>query len=170
MQQITLCNVHQNNLQIPRLKIPLQEVVVFCGPSGSGKSSLTIDTILAEGQRRCVEALRSSIRLDERRLPRPSVESIEGLPPTFGMRQDLGERFNKHATLSDLLGIQVLLEHLFLEQGRLHCPKTNECMTAYSPQEAATYLLENHSGNACHIVSKVEYTAECPDTFRTDSK
>ena len=88
MQQITLRNVRQNNLQIPRLNIPLQEVVIFCGPSGSGKSSLAIDTILAEGQRRCVEALRSSIRLDEKRLPRPAVESIEGLPPTWEEREE----------------------------------------------------------------------------------
>ena len=156
MQQITLCNVRQNNLQIPRLTIPLKQVVIFCGPSGSGKSSLAIDTILAEGQRRCVEALRSSIRLDDRRLPRPAVESIEGLPPTFGMRQDLGERFNKHATLADLLGIQVLLEHLFLQKGHLHCPKTNHSMTTHSPQEASTHLLQHHEGAACHIVSKVD--------------
>ena len=158
MQQITLCNVHQNNLNIPRLTIPLQEVVVFCGPSGSGKSSLAIDTILAEGQRRCVEALRSSIRLNEKRLPRPAVDSIDGLPPTFGMRQDLGGRFDKHATLADLLGVQELLEHIFLNQGQLHCPKTQTAMTSYSPSDATNRLLENHDGSACHVVSTIHVT------------
>ena len=158
MQQITLCNVHQNNLKIPKLTIPLNEVVVFCGPSGSGKSSLAIDTILAEGQRRCVEALRSSIRINEKRLPRPMVESIEGLPPTFGMRQDLGARFDKHATLADLLGIQELLEHIFLEQGQLHCPKTRTSMAAYSPTEATNQLLAHYNGLACHVVSTIQAT------------
>jgi len=163
MQQITLCNVHQNNLKIETISIPLHTVVVFCGPSGSGKSSLAIDTILAEGQRRCVEALRSSIRLDEKRLSRPKAESIEGLPPTFGMKQDLGEKYDRHATLSDLFGLQILLEHLYLQHGQLHCPETGEKMKIFSPQTAANTLLEMHEGCACYIVFEIECKA---DTYK----
>ena len=163
MQQITLCNVHQNNLNIDNISVPLNTVAVFRGPSGSGKSSLAIDTILAEGQRRCVEALRSSIRLDEKRLPRPKAERIDGLPPTFGMKQDLGEKYDKHATLGDLFGLQVLLEHLYLKHGELHCPNTGDVMEVFSPQKAAATLLNQHDGLACYIVSSIECSS---DTYK----
>ena len=74
MQQITLCNVHQNNLQIPRLKIPLQEVVVFCGPSDP--VIFTNHWYFLQKVSDVVSKRSLLIRLDERRL-RPSVESIK---------------------------------------------------------------------------------------------
>ena len=160
MQKISLFNVHQNNLQIKSLTIPLQRLVVFVGPSGSGKSSLAIDTLLAEGQRRCIEALRASLHLDDQRIPRPKVDAIEGLPPTFGMRQDIGMRFGKYTTLADLLGIQTLLEHLFLEYGTLVCPDTGEAMKAFTAIEAANYLLVDHTNSACHIVSDIPFSKD----------
>jgi excinuclease ABC subunit A len=158
MQKISLFNVHQNNLQIKALTIPLKQLVVFVGPSGSGKSSLAIDTLLAEGQRRCIEALRASLHLDDKRIPRPKVDLIEGLPPTFGMRQDIGLRFGKHTTLADLLGVQTLLEHLFLDHGTLICPDTGEAMKAFTTIEAADYLLMHHKDSACHIVSDIPFS------------
>ena len=160
MQKISLFNVHQNNLQIQSLTIPLQKLVVFVGPSGSGKSSLAIDTLLAEGQRRCIEALRASLHLDDQRIPRPKVDEIEGLPPTFGMRQDIGLRFGKYTTVADLLGIQTLLEHLFLEHGTLFCPDTREAMKAFTAIEAANSLLEDHTNSACHIVSDIPFSKD----------
>ncbi len=160
MHKIALHNVRQNNLNIPFVEIPLRELVVFVGPSGSGKSSLAIDTLLAEGQRRCIEALRASIRLDNKRIARPQADRITGLPPTFGMRQDIGIKFDRHTGLADLLGIQTLLEHLFLEWGTLHCPKTNEPLSTFTPLEATEYLLQSHDNMAAHIVSKLPVNSE----------
>ncbi len=155
MQQISLRNVKQNNLQIDRLQIPLEQLILFVGPSGSGKSSLAIDTILAEGQRRCIEALRSSIQLDDKRPSRPKVEAIEGLPPTFGMRQDIGVKFHSHTNISDVMGVQSLFEHLFLQHGVLHCPHTDQPLPTYSANDATTYLLDHHQGFACYIVANI---------------
>ncbi len=160
MHKIALYNVRQNNLNIHFIEIPLHELVVFVGPSGSGKSSLAIDTLLAEGQRRCIEALRASIRLDNKRIARPQADRITGLPPTFGMRQDIGIKFDRHTSLADLLGIQTLLEHIFLQYGKLHCPRTNEPLSIFTPIEATESLLETHSGVAAHVVSKLPVNPE----------
>ena len=157
---ITIYDAKERNLQISKLELPLHKLLLFEGPSGSGKSSLGIETILAEGQRRCFEALQSALPLASLSPPRPNVGTIEGLPPCFGMKQDISLPFPKTYSLGDLLGIQTLLEQLFLSIGQLHCPKTQEPLSYYSTKEAIVHLFEMYSNQACTLLHLIPVKAK----------
>ena len=84
---IKIVGASQNNLKNLDLNIPLNQLVVITGVSGSGKSSLAFDTIYAEGQRRYVETFSPYARQFLDRMDKPSVERIEGIPPAIAIDQ-----------------------------------------------------------------------------------
>ena len=84
---IRVIGARQNNLKDITLDIPLNQLTVITGISGSGKSSFAFDTLFAEGQRRYVESFSAYARQFLDRLDRPQVELIEGLPPAIAIRQ-----------------------------------------------------------------------------------
>lgn len=110
-----------NTLQNLDVAIPLHRLCVVTGVSGCGKSSLAIDTIAAEGQRRYLEALTLGRRRTGTGLPRPRVRRIEQLPPTVMLGQ-----FSDHSaatsTLATLAEIWPLWQSLFARAGTLECP------------------------------------------------
>ena len=159
-EHITIYQAKERNLKISEVHIPLHQLVVFEGPSGSGKSSLGIETILAEGQRRSFEALQSSLPLASLSPPRPNVGAIKHLPPCFGMKQDISIPFARTYSLGDILGIQPLLEQLFLSSAQLCCPQTDEPLSYYSTQEAAEHLLRNYPQQACTLLHKIAVTKD----------
>jgi len=77
----------EHNLKRIDAKIPKQRLVVFTGPSGSGKSSLAFDTLYAEGQRRYVESLSAYARQFLGQMEKPKVDHIRGLSPTISIEQ-----------------------------------------------------------------------------------
>src|SRR5215470_4922460 len=79
-----------HNLHSLEVNLPRGRLIVFTGPSGSGKSSLAFDTLHAEGQRRYLETLRADTRALFDQLRRPDVDVIEGLPPTLCVSQNPG--------------------------------------------------------------------------------
>ncbi|MBQ5709043.1 MAG: hypothetical protein IIV62_03680, partial [Anaerotignum sp.] len=79
--KIVIKGAREHNLQNVDLTIPRDQLVVFTGVSGSGKSSLAFDTIYAEGQRRYVESLSSYARQFLGQMEKPDVDLIEGLSP-----------------------------------------------------------------------------------------
>ena len=84
---IEVRGAREHNLDVPHLTIPKRALVVFTGPSGSGKSSLAFDTLYAEGQRRYLETLSAYARQFLGQLERPHVEKIRGLSPTIAIEQ-----------------------------------------------------------------------------------
>jgi excinuclease ABC subunit A len=84
---IRVRGARQNNLRGIDLDIPLRELVVVTGVSGSGKSSLVFDTIYAEGQRRYVETFSPYARQFLDRMDRPRVDRIDGIPPAIAIDQ-----------------------------------------------------------------------------------
>ena len=84
---IRVQGARQNNLKNLTLAIPLNELVVVTGVSGSGKSSLVFDTLYAEGQRRYVETFSPYARQFLDRMDKPQVERIEGIPPAIAIDQ-----------------------------------------------------------------------------------
>ncbi len=84
---IRIRGARQNNLRGLDLDIPLRQLVVVTGVSGSGKSSLVFDTVYAEGQRRYVETFSPYARQFLDRMDKPQVERIEGIPPAIAIDQ-----------------------------------------------------------------------------------
>ena len=84
-RQISLRGVEVHNLKAIDLDIPHRKLIVLCGVSGSGKSSLALDTLYAEGQRRYIESFSAYTRQFLERLEKPDAERIDGIPPAIAV-------------------------------------------------------------------------------------
>ena len=80
---IRIRGARQHNLKNLDLDLPRRSLTVITGPSGSGKSSLALDTLFAEGQRRYVESLSTYAKQFLERMEKPDVDSVEGISPAF---------------------------------------------------------------------------------------
>ena len=80
---ITVRGAREHNLKNVTVELPREKLIVFTGPSGSGKSSLAFDTIYAEGQRRYVESLSAYARQFLEMMQKPDVDAIDGLSPAI---------------------------------------------------------------------------------------
>jgi excinuclease ABC subunit A len=110
----------QNNLKNLTLDIPLHELVVVTGVSGSGKSSLVFDTLYAEGQRRYVETFSPYARQFLDRMDKPAVDRIDGIPPAIAIDQTNPVRTSR-STVGTMTEINDHLKLLFARAGELHC-------------------------------------------------
>lgn len=111
----------QHNLKNVDLVIPKNQLIVFTGVSGSGKSSMAHDTIYAEGQRRYVESLSSYARQFLGVMDKPDVDQIEGLSPAILIDQKQGSH-NPRSTVGTVTEIYDYLRLLFARTGHPHCP------------------------------------------------
>ncbi|HHK43053.1 MAG TPA: excinuclease ABC subunit A, partial [Planctomycetaceae bacterium] len=113
---IRLRGVRVHNLRSIDLDIPRRSLVVICGVSGAGKSSLAKDTLYAEGQRRYIESFPARTRQFLQKLDRPEADLIEGIPPAVTVEpvRDHGGRRNTVSTVAD---IAPLLQLLFARLG-----------------------------------------------------
>lgn len=121
MKDIIIKNAKENNLKSVSLTIPRDQLVVFTGLSGSGKSSLAFDTIFAEGQRRYMESLSSYARQFLGQMDKPDVESIEGLSPAISIDQKTTTS-NPRSTVGTVTEIYDYLRLLFARIGIPYCP------------------------------------------------
>ena len=124
----------QHNLDVPRLVIPKRALVVFSGPSGSGKSSLAFDTIYAEGQRRYVETLSSYARQFLGQMDRPDVDRIRGLSPTIAIEQKSGSH-NPRSTVGTITEVYDYLRVLYARAGTQRCTTCGKEVRARSADE-----------------------------------
>lgn len=119
---IIIKGAREHNLQNVTVKIPKNKLVILSGVSGSGKSSMAMDTLYAEGQRRYVESLSSYARQFLGMMKRPDVDSIEGLSPAIAIDQH-GISHNPRSTVGTVTEIYDYLRVLFARIGHPHCPK-----------------------------------------------
>lgn len=120
--KIVIKGARAHNLKNVDLTIPRDQLVVFTGVSGSGKSSLAFDTIYAEGQRRYVESLSSYARQFLGQLEKPDVDLIEGLSPAISIDQKTTSH-NPRSTVGTVTEIYDYLRLLYARIGIPHCPK-----------------------------------------------
>jgi excinuclease ABC subunit A len=118
---IRVSGASQHNLQKIDLEIPREKMSVFCGPSGSGKTSLAMDTLYAEGQRRYVESLSAYARQFLGQMPKPRVESIQGLSPAIAIEQKTVGA-TPRSTVGTVTEIYDYLRVLYARLGQIHCP------------------------------------------------
>src|SRR5512133_2406932 len=118
---IRIEGARQNNLKNITVELPLSQLIVVTGVSGSGKSSLAFDTLYAEGQRRYAESLSTYARQFLERLDRPDVDSIEPVPPAIALEQKNGVR-NARSTVGTQTEIHDALRLLFAHGGETLCP------------------------------------------------
>lgn len=117
---IRLRKVSVNNLKAIDLDIPYGKLTALCGLSGSGKSSLAIDTLYAEGQRRYIESFSAGTRQFLEKLEKPDAELIDGIQPAVAITSRPGSSPNR-ATVGTTAEIDDYLRLLYSKIGRLHC-------------------------------------------------
>jgi excinuclease ABC subunit A len=117
---IRIRGARQNNLKNLDLDLPINELIVVTGVSGSGKSSLVFDTLYAEGQRRYVETFSPYARQFLDRMDRPVVDAIEGIPPAIAIDQTNPVRTSR-STVGTMTELNDHLKLLFARAAVLHC-------------------------------------------------
>ncbi len=127
---IRIRGARQHNLKNVDLELPRDQMIVFTGVSGSGKSSMAFDTIFAEGQRRYVESLSAYARQFLGQVDKPDVDAIEGLSPAISIDQK-STSHNPRSTVGTVTEIYDYLRLLFGRAGEPHCP---ECSKPIAPQ------------------------------------
>src|SRR4029434_9280569 len=124
----------EHNLKNIDLELPRDELIVFTGISGSGKSSLAFDTLYAEGQRRYVESLSAYARQFLGQMDKPDVDFISGLSPAISIDQK-GVSHNPRSTVGTVTEIYDYLGLLYARMGRPHCPNCGRPITQQTVQQ-----------------------------------
>ena len=137
---IKIRGAREHNLKNIDLDIPKNKLVVFTGVSGSGKSSLAMDTIYAEGQRRYVESLSSYARQFLGVLSKPDVDLIEGLSPAIAIDQKTTSK-NPRSTVGTVTEIYDYLRVLYARVGRVIDPNTGRVIKRQSPEEITDNII-----------------------------
>ena len=138
-RSIELRGVKVHNLQGVDLDLPLSRLTVLCGVSGSGKTSLALDTLYAEGQRRYIESFSAYARQFLERLEKPEAERIDHLPSAVAVTHD-GAGRSPRTTIGAASEIDDYLRLLFARVGRLYCPTCGTPVRRDTPQSAAERL------------------------------
>src|SRR4030081_3406512 len=129
---ILVRGARQNNLKNLDLEIPLNELVVVTGVSGSGKSSLVFDTLYAEGQRRYVETFSPYARQFLDRMDKPQVESISGIPPPIAIDQTNPVRTSR-STVGTMTELNDHVKLLFARAAALFCRRCGRLVRRDTP-------------------------------------
>ena len=142
----------QHNLRNVNLRLPKNRLIVFAGPSGSGKSSLAFDTLYAEGQRRYVESLSAYARQFLGQLDKPIYDKISGLSPTIAIEQKSAGS-NPRSTVGTVTEIHDYLRVLWARIGVQHCPTCGASVGAQEPAQIVRAILELPVGTRILILA-----------------
>src|SRR6202165_5867572 len=154
MQQIRVRGARTHNLKNLSLDLPRERLIVVTGLSGSGKSSLTFDTLYAEGQRRYVESLSAYARQFLSTMDKPDVDSIEGLSPAIAIEQKAGSH-NPRSTVGTVTEIYDYLRLLYARAGTPRCPEHGLDLAAQTVSEMVDQVLALPEGTALMLLAPV---------------
>jgi excinuclease ABC subunit A len=151
---IVVRGAREHNLRNVDLVLPRDQLIVFTGLSGSGKSSLAFDTIYAEGQRRYVESLSAYARQFLGQMDKPDVDFIEGLSPAISIDQKSASR-NPRSTVGTITEIYDYLRLLYARIGVPHCPNCGQLITRQTPQQIVDRVLQLPDGTRFQVLAPV---------------
>ncbi len=132
-RSIRIRGARQNNLKAIDLDLPLNELIVVTGVSGSGKSSLAFDTIYSEGQRRYVETFSPYARQFLDRMDKPRTDKIEGIPPAIAIQQNNPVRTSR-STVGTMTELNDHLKLLFAGAAHLECESCGKLVKRDTPE------------------------------------
>lgn len=153
-ESLIISGAREHNLKNVHLDLPRNNIIVFTGLSGSGKSSMAFDTIFAEGQRRYVESLSAYARQFLGQMDKPDVDFIEGLSPAVSIDQKSTSR-NPRSTVGTITEVYDYLRLLFARAGTPHCPTCGEEIRAQTPQQIVDHLRALDEGTRFQVLAPV---------------
>ncbi|MDI6816492.1 MAG: excinuclease ABC subunit UvrA [Actinomycetota bacterium] len=152
--KLIIRGAREHNLKNISLELPRNKLIVMTGLSGSGKSSLAIDTIYAEGQRRYVESLSSYARQFLGQMDKPDVDHIDGLSPAICIDQKSTSK-NPRSTVGTITEIYDYLRLLYARIGVPHCPDCGKEIAQQTSQQIVEQVLRLEPGTKFQVLSPV---------------
>ena len=152
---IRVKGAQQNNLKGVNVEIPRDKMTVCCGMSGSGKTSLAMDTIYAEGQRRYVESLSSYARQFVGQMQKPKYDQIDGLSPAVAIEQKHTSH-SPRSTVGTVTEIYDYLRILMARLGQPYCPDCNSSIGTQSADEIIGKVMSLPEGTKAFLLAPVE--------------
>ncbi len=152
--KIKIVGAKEHNLKNVSLEIPKNELVVFTGVSGSGKSSLAFDTIFAEGQRRYIESLSTYARQFLGQMDKPNVEYIDGLSPAISIDQK-SKSNNPRSTVGTITEIYDYLRLLYARVGVPYCPVCGKKIKPQTLDEIVNKIIQLGEGTKIQILAPI---------------
>ena len=149
---LVIKGAREHNLKNVDITLPRDQLIVFTGLSGSGKSSLAFETIYAEGQRRYVESLSSYARQFLGQMEKPDVDTIEGLSPAISIDQKSTSN-NPRSTVGTVTEIHDYLRLLYARIGIPHCPKCGRPIERQSIDQVVDQVMALGEGTRVQVIA-----------------
>ncbi|TFZ40389.1 excinuclease ABC subunit UvrA [Soehngenia longivitae] len=153
-EKIVIKGAREHNLKNIDIELPRNEMIVFTGLSGSGKSSLAFDTIYAEGQRRYVESLSSYARQFLGQMEKPDLDYIEGLSPSISIDQKTTSK-NPRSTVGTVTEVYDYLRLLFARIGVPYCYNCGKKITSQTIDQMVDKIMNLEEGTRILILSPI---------------
>ena len=161
---IRIRGARQHNLKDLDIDLPRRALTVVTGPSGSGKSSLALDTLFAEGQRRYVESLSTYAKQFLDRMEKPDVDSIEGLSPAVAIEQKNPTKSSR-STVGTATEVYDYLRLLWARVGRTFCPECGNVVRPDTVTSAVDQVLELPEGSKIQVTFPLKFSGRVSHTL-----
>jgi excinuclease ABC subunit A len=152
---LTVEGAQQHNLKNLSVSLPRERMSVCCGPSGSGKSSLALDTIYAEGQRRYIESLSAYARQFLGQMQKPKVEHVSGLSPAISIEQKTTSK-SPRSTVGTVTEVYDYLRVLYARLGQPYCPDCQIPIGTQTADEIIDKVMALPEGTKLYVMAPVE--------------
>ena len=152
--KIKIIGANEHNLKNIDLEIPRNQLVVFTGVSGSGKTSLAFDTLYAEGQRRYVESLSAYARQFLGQMEKPKVDYIEGLSPAISIEQKAASK-NPRSTVGTVTEIYDYLRVLYARVGEQYCHVCGDRVSSQTVDQMVEHLMKQPQGTKMQVLAPI---------------